>query len=410
MRRVLLAIMLLAPAALAQSFQVSLPLQGYYRVGQYMPVQVSGAQGEIRITARGAVPTRVASGGTAPEVIVPLLMTSANATEVSVTVNREVVKAGPLRVLQADDRLVGAFEGNEASAATLFPGEKLITVRVDPAFLNPGLALAWDALDALVLDQRARTVPGDPDDLVANGTIVAVQSAQPPPSDWMWEKRGEYWVIDLPIAGPNSTEIDPENYVPSYGLEPQEPLAVRQLVVLGATLFAVLVIGAALLLRPRTAVVSIVLLSFLAGGFAFLGHQHGGAREVYQAVIRIHSGQRVQVDNWGYMRSWRQTVNAPQRMNAHLYPMLLSEGQIASLQMELKCASNGTPSEMNVTLPPHNTIAWLRRAARGHVPEVELKTPAKTPFSPLLREKYLSPKLTYVGDERYSGDIVLKAK
>jgi hypothetical protein len=28
----------------------------------------------------------------------------------------------------------------------------------------------------------------------------------------------------------------------------------------------------------------------------------------------------------------------------------------------------------------------------------------------LLREKYLSPKLTYVGDERYSGDIVLKAK
>jgi hypothetical protein len=409
MRRWLIVLMLIAPAAFAQSFQVSLPLQGYYRVGQYMPVRISGARGEIVIAATGAVPTRIAPGPN-QEMVEPLLMMTGNATEVIVTVNGETVKAGPLRVLSPDERIVGVVEGNEAFAATLFPGKKIITVPIDPQFPNPGSNISWDALDAVVLDQRAMTFANAPDEIVVNGTVIAVKSTQKPQTDWPWQQRGDYWVMDMPVYGPTGAEIDPQVYAPSYGLEPEEPLAARQLVLIGATLFAVLVVGSALLLRRRMALVAIVLLCIVASGLAYVALQDNQPAQVYYATVQIRSGQRLQADNWGYMRSWRQPVASPQALNTLVYPMLAGESQIESLQMELRCTPTGAPSTMDVTLPPHNTIAWLRRSVRGNIPKPQLKPIVVKPFEPVLDAKYLSPTLTHVGDELNSGDIVLKPK
>jgi hypothetical protein len=262
--------------------------------------------------------------------------------------------------------------------------------------------MAWDALDAVVLDRNSQilTLMAEPDDILANGTIIAVKGTQTPPGDWSWDTRGDYLVLDHHVYGPSAAEIDPRNYVPSYGLEPEESPAARQLVVIGGTL----------LLRPRTAIGAVAMLSLLTIGLSFIGHHHEQAKEVYHVAVQIRPGQRLQADNWGYMRSWREPVQAPQRAGSLLYPMLVSESQIQSLQLELRCASNGAPEVINATLPPHNTLAWLRRAVRGNLPQPELKPAANTPFTTLLNEKYISPRLQHVGDELHSGDPILRPK
>jgi hypothetical protein len=270
--------------------------------------------------------------------------------------------------------------------------------------------LAWDALDAVVMDRFSPTLTASPDDVLANGTIVAVKGGQPPPGDWTWEKRGEYWVLDHALHGPSGTEIDLQNYAPSYGLEPQESLPTRQLVVIGAALFSLLVIGSALLLRSRASVVVVSLLSLATASLALVFQQRDDAKEIHHATVQIFNGTTQQIDNWRYVRSWRHPAVSTERANSLTYPMLASESQIESLSLELRCRPGGMPETMHLVLPPHNTMAWLRRGMRGGVQRAQLAPAKITPFTPLLGEKYLSPTVKQLGDDLYDQGAVLEAK
>jgi hypothetical protein len=403
-------ISIVALNSLAQSPQISLPLEGYYRVGQYMPVRVAGESGEVVLSASGAVPTRIAGTPSVQEAVAPLLLMTSGAAEITATMNGQVVKSGPLRALAPDERLVGVTEGNEAFAASLFPGKKVITVPIDPQFPNPAAAPTWDALDAVVLDASAQTILAAPENVLANGTIIAIKTAQAPQGDWEWEQRGEYWVLNKPVYGPTGAEIDLDDYAPSYGSEPEEGLPVRQLVVIGGALFALLVVGGTLLLRPRAGLIVTALLSIATAAIAIVATMHATAAEVSRGTVEIFSSPAEQTDTWRYLRSWRQPAGCSESAFTLIYPMLASASEIERFHLELQCRSNGAAEKFDLTLPPHYTIAWMDRTMRGNMPRPQLSPSTLTPFTQIVNDKYLSPSAKELGRDRDSDAIVLEPK
>ncbi len=407
----LLVISITTVNAAAQSLQLSFPLQGYYRAGEYMPVRVVGESGDVILSASGAVPTRIAGVPPVQEAVAPLLLMTSNATEVTAQMNGQIVRAGPLHALSPDERLVGVTEGNEAFAATLFPGKKVITVRVDPQFPNPASVPTWDALDAVVLDS-AQTIFPVVDNVLANGTIIAIKTQQSPESDWKWEHRGAYWVLNNPLYGPGGAEIDVDDYAPSFGLEPEEALAGRQLVVIGGALFGLLVVGAALLLRPRASLVVIVALSIGTIAIAVVAPTNKKTQELSRGTVEIFSGSAQQLDGWRYFRSWRQPEAGSENAYGLMYPVLASDSEIERFQLELRCRSIGAPERFVFTLPPHYTIAWLDRSMRGNIPRPHVARSMQTPFTSLVNDKYLSQGVKELGRDRDDPreTIVLEAK
>lgn len=411
MRRFLsLLISLIALSALAQSPQISLPTQGYFRPGKYMPVRIEGAKAEVILSAHGAMPTRIARPPSPQEAIAPLLVMSANATEVTAQTNGLTLKAGPLRALAPDERLVGVVEGNEAFAAQLFPGKKVITVPISGKWPSPTSPIASNTFDAIMFGDPPAGLTPWLDAILANGTLIAVKGAEPKTADWVWEKRGEYWVLAHPLIGPQGAEIDLDNYAPSYGIEPEVPLPLRQLVVIGGAIYALLVIASALLLRRRASFVVIAFLSIATIGITTGPWLRPEAAEIYNTSIQTIPVPTQQVDVWQYVRSWREEAPYDEPAQSLVYPMLASESQIQSLQMELRCGFDGASESIHVTLPPHNTIAWLNRRTASGQTRPQLAPVRNTPFTPVLNDQYLSPKVKEVGRESGSDWIVLEVK
>ncbi len=166
---------------------VRLPTDGYVRPGRYFPVEVSS---DAHLRAAGCLPCDVTAAGRAT---VPMLA---------------VAIPGPLswgegtaalRVPGDHERLVGATSGMPDG---LFPGERIIPVRLDPADPLPGPAAAWEVLDAVVLDPAAMAALGEArrSALLAGGVTLAVSGDAAP--DDRWRRRGALWVLSYAPAGP----------------------------------------------------------------------------------------------------------------------------------------------------------------------------------------------------------------
>ena len=56
---------------------ITLPLQGYFRVGRYMPVRIASARDGQMVMGSGIVPVRIQTNLPPADRIVPVLMTSA---------------------------------------------------------------------------------------------------------------------------------------------------------------------------------------------------------------------------------------------------------------------------------------------------------------------------------------------
>src|SRR5258708_10442681 len=95
---------------------VSLPLEGHYRAGRYMPVRVraTGEQGRISLSARDAVPTEIQSSGEL-DATFPWLAVSESITSLEARANRSGHRTvnSTLHVLDEDQRL-GATVGGDA--------------------------------------------------------------------------------------------------------------------------------------------------------------------------------------------------------------------------------------------------------------------------------------------------------
>src|SRR5437868_8469027 len=128
-------VMLIASAARAE-VRASLPLEGAYRTGRYMPVRLvvtNEAGSEITLRARGALPTQLALSGGKADAVIPLLTTSSSVSDVRWSGADGVEHALDLRMraLGDDERLVALAGADPASARALFPDKKVIAVPLD---------------------------------------------------------------------------------------------------------------------------------------------------------------------------------------------------------------------------------------------------------------------------------------
>src|SRR5579864_6347742 len=235
---------------------VSLPLEGYYRVGRYMPVRVATTQpGAFTLQAGGTMPTQIAlpAGGDA---IVPWLAVSESAGQadwsIAGAVNQSIDL--PLRALRDDERLVATASQDPSAAATLFPGMKIVAVPLDLSrpLLQP--AQAWECLDAVVLSEGAAARVTEPQRqlLLAAGVALVIHCPQRPDSRWPWQHRGDCWILKLPSGGPSAI-VEPAAYGPTYEWERGWPAPFRRAVLLAGLLFCILA-AAAMLWRSRYAV------------------------------------------------------------------------------------------------------------------------------------------------------------
>jgi len=236
-----------------------------------MPVRLSADPGSrdqtLTVSAAGTVPTSLPAP--AQPLVVPWLAVGGTVRE-----PRWSLSGGggegpidlPLRDLGDDEALVGVCGEHAAIGQSLFAGRNVVAVSLDPAQPLPGPAVAWEALDGLILDETGvrSLTEGQLATLLAAGTTVAVRRQQRPGEQWPWRRFGDdYWVIAHRPPGPAGATSS-EAYEPAYAWTPGWPAAVRRWTVLLGAIFCIL-LAALSLWRSRRAAAAAVVFSVAFG-------------------------------------------------------------------------------------------------------------------------------------------------
>ena len=397
-------VLLAAALPCAAEVSVSLPLEGYYRAGRYMPVRVvvkGEPAGELRVSADGAVTTAIQLDGRTADLIVPLLVVREPLGPVRWSLpdgRGGTVGTKPI-ALGEQDRLVGFAGGDTGATAGLFAGKTVIPVSLDATNPLRGPPAACESLDAVVLDRAppeylARS-------LAAGGTAVAVRSAAQPEANLLpWRRAGEAWVLSNDPVGPRGA-IVPEAYLPTYGWRPGRTPETRRQVVLIAVLFS-LFFFAATLWRSRLAVIVVVGLSAAAcGALAFRAGRQSPVT-VAGAVVFVRHGGIFQVDQWEFIKCMAPATTGF-RPTLAARPVFASVGHFERSGVRLACGPDGMPLAFTFPLTPESSMAFLTRLAS---PTDALPDPAArgSPLWPLVREGYLRPGWRAAGEIKWGFD------
>jgi hypothetical protein len=392
--RILLALLLI-PAALARGqVSVSLPLQGHFRPGRYMPVrlQTRGYSGSVTIAARGAVPTEYPAAGNA-DVVVPWLVLVSGPGEVQVSAAGHPKLS--LHALADDERLV-AVAGEEGDAApSLFPGLKIVAVPLDLSrpLLDP--PQAWESLDAVVLSEAAaqQLKSRQIDVLASAGVALAVRASHPPDHRWPWKRQGNLWVLRYDPAGP-SHAIEPAGYTPTYGWERGWPVAFRRQLLFAALVFVLLAVGLALW-RSRWAAIAMILFCAVAAGLFGWWHARKSPMLMLAGGIIVSDGPVAQVDLWHWFSPLRETAGQFPA-DGLTYPILSDLRDATQTQFRLVCAADGSPASFTFRLAPREALAFLTRLLRTETTHPAL-APAAEPFKRFAEDLYLRPGESIAG-------------
>ena len=272
MRRRLVSFLVLLSAVLATrpagAYEpLSFPLGDHYRIGRFLPVRVLVGPVQFRVTAAGGVPVTLDRRRDEVQAVVPMLAVKSlgQITTAVADRGRSPVKH-TLRPLEPDERLIGTnvdAEEVDAVARELFPGRRIVREGLSSTDPLPGSALAWQTLDAVVLDQAAAARVSEPqlETLRASGTGVAVRADARPRGDWPWQRRGAWWVLP-PDESAAASVVQPDRYLPP-GDAIGAPVRFRR-VLFGSLVCFALAVLAASLWRSRHAWVVVVLLSVAA--------------------------------------------------------------------------------------------------------------------------------------------------
>ena len=395
------AALLMLLCGLRESFaavNISLPLEGHYRPGRYMPVRVATTQaGTIVLQGTGTMPTQIdlPQGG---EAIVPWLAISESPGQGRWSIGGAPSNTidVPLRALHDDERLVATANSDAGAASSLFPGMKIVAVALDLSgpLLQP--PQAWESLDAVVLSEAAaaRVTESQRQLLTAAGVALMVQSSKPPDSHWPWRHSGGYWVLKFAPAGPTST-VEPLAYAPTYEWERGWPAPFRWAVVLAGLLFCILA-AAAILWRHRYAIfVFIGVCAALAGAFAFWYSRQPTVLQLTAGVM-MRADSEAQVDLWTWQSPIRNTRSSFTAAGM-TRPVFATVRQQDDSQVRLLCQSDGSPNCFTWQLQPGQTLAFLTRLVRPP-PQVQM-----APASAIL-ERFADQLYTRAGD-RIAGQF-----
>jgi hypothetical protein len=352
-----LLILLLCGNLFAQS--IRLPLDGYFRPGEYMPVRVETG-GEVMLQTDGAMSTRISHAG-----IAPVFTMSATADTLSIG-----AKIFPIHVLQPDEKLVG-FGGqrDEALAQQIFPNAKIVFVSLDAADPLPGAACAWSSLDAVVLD----SLPGNFEDLLSAGMTIAIRSTNPPDQHGGWRQVGDAWVLNPNLFPAHPALLGEDAYLPTESWMPEMPGQLREMIVLIGVLIGCLMLATSLLrARWRLPVLAAVVIVSSVAILIWKNHQS----------VAVELTGAISHDQWTYQTATRDTEIA-MPMDGVVYPVFASPAHAVKLRAVLDADRN----EITCQLPGHAMMAFVRRSVGG----VESSTANAEQFAPLARRDYLAP-------------------
>src|SRR3954465_1402556 len=145
--------------------EMSMPLGGYWRPGRYMPLRVTARDAgiSVEIGGEGVIAVRVSLRDGRFDGIVPVLALS-----------DPRIHNQPTRQLRPEQRLVGFTTIDIPFAQDLFPGTTIVPIQLAAGDPLPGAAVAWETLDAVVLDNTISNVTEEKlRELGTCGVIVA---------------------------------------------------------------------------------------------------------------------------------------------------------------------------------------------------------------------------------------------
>lgn len=417
---ILVAIVALIGIALQCSAEdsVTFPLQGYYHPGKYVPVQVhvsprSAEEISVHLDSPGSVWTFVRFEGGAIDTTVPWLPMDARAKELSWYVHPR--KGGDLvrpalKPLGENQRIIG-YAGVEAAAAismarTLFPGDELLPIALNPSLPLPGIAAAWQTLDAVILNASAIQRVGEARfaSLVAEGVAFAVAPGNGPDAvsralwpHWPWKNiDGGWWVIQYKPSGPVAATYSDAIYEPVAAWRSGWPLDVRVKTCLLGGVFSILILLLALG-RPRLVAVWAMVLSgaFLGGLYTW-----GKSRKptlTCGGKIRIISPGITQDDDWAYETCHQNTTSTIRWVDTTRL-VFASPAQLDACVARLVCYPNGDPDYLFLKLRAKTKIALLSRRCGPQAPSV-IPSPAITsPLSEVAKNLYLRTGDRMIGE------------
>lgn len=345
-----------------------------------MPVRIAQGPAFIKLEGDGSVTTEVTSGRWG---VVPMLVLSNTPGP---------MRAGglefPLRVLAPSERLVGVVGNDDRIASQLFPGQTVIKIRLDPTDPMPGSALAWEVLDAVVLEaplDNRRLL-----EFVAGGTIIAVRSNQAPDPSWPWRKLGDHWVLDVPIRGPIGSIAGETAYLPAEGWRPGHEYTMRLQLILAAMAVLLLIMGSLLMQRwlPAMVVVTIICI----GGIEFWRHEAEDMRQRGGPIVAV--AERLQQrDRWRYSMAPRGGSS----QSTSYRPILIEAQHAASMGLVIYCRSDGA----NVWIyyhQPWEVIAAVDRSVSPISTVPQTTTKVESPLRELARKSYLDQGMQILGE------------
>ena len=385
-----------ATAPCAAEVRVSFPLEGYYRVGRYMPVRVvvrgEGA-GPLTLAADGAVPVTLQLSGGGADGIVPLLVVREpfGGLRWSLPDGRAGSVEASLVPLRDHERLVGYSGGTAAaalaSATPLLENLSLVPVPLGLSLPLPGMTVMWEALDAVVLDNppSAYRLPF----LAPSTTAVIVRTAQEPSgAAEPFRRQGDTWVAERIPTGPVGA-IAPEAYGPVYGWKVGRPAELRRRVVLLGVLFMILAMAASLWKARLAAGVLVILSILVTAGFDVWSSRQSPVASVDGLVVVRTGSDRFHADGWTYFKSLAPaTATFPAVRDAK--PVFASSRHFERSGARLECQANGDVLWFSFALGPDTAVAF-RTSERYWPSDNPPPDPAArgSPLWPLVREAYL---------------------
>jgi hypothetical protein len=287
---------------------------------------------------------------------------------------------------------VGSFD--EAFARELIGAQKIIPIQLDPANPLRGHAIAWEMLDAVILDSAAgaRIEQSQISAMLSCGMTLAVKADAPPLVNWPWERIGAYQVLRYRPLGPTNVGYNGAVYEPVLNWETGWPWAQRRRILVFATILCIVVLALVLWRPPLTWVwVAAVVGLAIAGLYKFwelqVTFQQAGGEVI------VIGDKLTQSDMYTYQTAARQSVTTL-RWSHVTKPVFYRRSSFDDLWISLNCDVNGKPSEYDIRLPPKAKLAFVSRS-------VAPIAPANAPIKPIT-----SP-IRQLAENIYAGTEVL---
>lgn len=392
--------------------EFSLPLEGYYRPGRYMPARITAEQTPmLLLQGTGVLPTQVNADQTRLDGIAPLLPldNTLRTLHWDAGGTRGTLQAS-LRALQPDQRLVGLVADDLEFARRLFPDQTIIPIRLDPAMPLPGPIAAWQALDAIVLDPPVaqQLGQGKLGALLAGGTWIAVRGQSPPDADWPWAAREGYWVLSPDLAGPRIAGVYSGAFAPVQGWRAEWPVAFRRRMVLCAVVCSILLLGLALV-RSRWTPLLMVLLSAATVLLLGLWWKNRSAVLLREGQVIVARNPLAQVDLWHYYAS-PSAATAQVPWLDTTWPFFEDGADLDALGVTLHCGADGQPISFVCRIPPGLKMGFLSRSLGRASPATASPVAPDNPLVRLAKRAYLSQGDQMVGQilpSHSAGDSLL---